>query len=138
MLRSERHLWCWRWLSILAASAGLLLSAFILPITLRFTYAPANYAAFALLLFALPVAVIGVAVSHPRRWVTCAVIPVGILLLFPVYLINMFAIADGIHAMRSGKDPAFELIAELHTLAGTVRAYRTNGGAATDFGIVLR
>jgi len=37
-----------------------------------------------------------------------------------------------------GKDFSFEQIAELRSHWTTYRAYRTDGGATTDFGIVLR
>ncbi len=39
---------------------------------------------------------------------------------------------------KDGRDSSFELFAETHWNGSVVRLYRTNGGATTDFGVVIR
>jgi len=73
--------------------------------------------------------------GYAWRW------PLGIaafLLSIPFILYSLFACVALVMVIRHGTDPSFQSIAELGSRGAVYRVYRTDGGAATSFGIVLR
>jgi hypothetical protein len=79
-----------------------------------------------------------VAIFRIGRWwsKTIALIAVFPLLLYSA-LILLGSAMNGF-AYKNGRDLSFDLFAETHWKGSEVRFYRTNGGATTDFGVVIR
>jgi hypothetical protein len=100
----------------------------------RFNYGAANYVAFALAQF-IPVTLLTMARLGTgwRRWSTLVV---GSLLLFPAVPLGLGA--AGCAVLSLPEDPSLERQQTIRTDFGNVTMYRTNGGATTAFGIVVR
>jgi hypothetical protein len=104
---------------------------------LRFTYAPLNYLVFILLAVGLPVTLVGFAITTRRYWLRWLAIVVSVFVCVPVLMCSCVVGVDLANA-TSGKDPSFERIGELSGPFWAYRVYRTNGGATTSYGLVLR
>ncbi len=61
-----------------------------------------------------------------------------IIVSLPFMLISFFAHLAVSDVTKYGYDPSFEPIQTVSTQSGDYRLYRTNGGATTAFGIVVR
>jgi hypothetical protein len=105
---------------------------------LRFTYPPLNYLAFIVLALAIPIALAYVSFNVRYAWARWLVGCLSVLALIPTGILSFFAFLSIIDTAVRGKDASFEPVAELRSGTAIYRAYRTNGGATTDFGIVLR
>jgi hypothetical protein len=105
--------------------------------TLRFTSAAANAFTLAGILL-LPWVVLLSALSLKRValriLVPLAILPIALL----SSLLGLFAVLQGHDIVRTGVDPSLEELWRELAGWGTVAAYRTDGGATTDNGIVLR
>jgi hypothetical protein len=137
-LRTKTESGARRWLVALAVTAALLLANKYLPYTVRFSYSPLNNGALILLLGALPVCLIGLSTSLQVRWARWFALSLGLLVSLPVGLMVLLSALDAISNIAQGRDLSFDQIAELRTSGAMYRAYRTNGGAMTDFGLVFR
>jgi hypothetical protein len=103
----------------------------------RFAWWPLNYTAMVALLVMPWVAFVNAAELSQvwmRRLTRVALLPVVVLSALAALVCGLWLLA----ALASGADRSFELVDQLDTPAGMVRAYRTNGGAMTSFGIVVR
>jgi hypothetical protein len=79
----------------------------------------------------------GVAIFRVGRWgkviAVLAVIP--LVLYSVVFLLGSAMTAS---AFKNGRDRGFEQFAETSWRGSAIRLYRTDGGATTDFGVVIR
>lgn len=117
---------------------GAILALNVLDTSLRFEYPPLNYLTVILLSLALPVVLFWVASSVSRRHLRWPTFTVALLVSLPAGIISLFALF-GLSSVKSeGVDASFERIGELKEENGLYRLYRTNGGATTSFGLVLR
>jgi hypothetical protein len=78
------------------------------------------------------------AIFRIGRWwsKTIALISVIPLLLYSAVFLLGSAMTG--FAYKNGRDLSFDRFAETHWKGSEVRFYRTNGGATTDFGVVIR
>lgn len=119
---------------------GLLVSIYLLVLlnvfypAVRLNFAAANYGAFALAQF-IPIRILTTARLGAgwRRW---SALVVGTLLLVPAFPLGLGA--AGCAVLSLSEDRSFERQQTMPTDFGTVTIYRTNGGATTAFGIVVR
>jgi hypothetical protein len=73
-----------------------------------------------------------------KRWWGNAIVIAGIFpLLFYSGLVFFVAMMQ-LGAMKNGRDLSFEPLSERQWNGSHVRFYRTNGGATTDYGLVIR
>jgi hypothetical protein len=93
-----------------------------------------NYLAFGAVQL-IPLAVIGNAMSQ-RGWTRWPTLAVGAVLF--VLSLPLGVGAVGCAALAVPVDPSFEQLQVVRTDHGNVVAYRTNGGATTAFGMVVR
>lgn len=108
------------------------------PVVPRFEVPWLNYAAFILFVLALPLALLWLAFhihKGPKRWI---VISLVIIVLLPAALPVLFATIDLTDTFKTGVDLSFERINEVKSDNSYYRLYRTNGGATTSYGLVLR
>lgn len=126
------------WSGLLLSNLLLIVANWYLPYKVRFTCAPLNNLALILLLGAVPASLIGLGTSLRSRWVQWPTVTLGLLLLLPMGLFTLVCGFDAIFNSVHGGDAAFKQIAELQTPEAAYRVYRTDGGAMTDFGLVLR
>jgi hypothetical protein len=74
-----------------------------------------------------------------RSWLKALSITLSGLFCFVGLIYIFFFTLDDIDSIkRNGKDPGVECIREISIDKTKIKAYRTNGGATTDFGIVVR
>ena len=97
---------------------------------LRFAWPPLNSTCFLAGLLLPWVALLQLVLL--RRWWTTAIAALAAL---PLLLCSLVIL---IGAILFDTTPAFERIAEMHWAGSSVRIYRTNGGATTAYGIVIR
>ena len=105
---------------------------------LRFAYAPLNYLAFIAITLAIPVTLGGFGVAARRPWQRWLGLGACVLASIPTGVVALVAVFSLVDTVAQGQDPGFEPIGELQGRGMALRAYRTNGGATTDFGVVLR
>ncbi len=108
-----------------------------LPIELRFDNTKYNYLSVSILSVALPLSIFFSALTFkgPKRILGVAT---SFTLSFPCALVLFFASDDFKSISKEGVDHSFEKIRELEAKGSKYRLYRTNGGATTSFGLVLR
>ena len=94
--------------------------------------------------------VLGVALGLCLPWLTAAAIfrvgrwwskTIALIAVIPLLLYSaMFLLGSAITgaSYRNGRNLSFDRFAEMHWKGSDVRLYRTNGGATTDFGVVIR
>jgi hypothetical protein len=102
----------------------------------RFSSQTANYFFFALMQL-IPLVIVALAFRRTgsRRYVLLAF---GILVTIPATPLGFGAAAWTVSSVADGADRSFERVNAIATPLGVVAVYRTNGGAMTSFGIVLR
>jgi hypothetical protein len=101
---------------------------------LRLASPSANIAAFIVVLLT-PAAALVVAFRRPwMRWISVLLLPIAAIAAF----LALFAILDYRDVLNRGQDFSFELVRELPQDGYVLRVYRTNGGATTAFGVVVR
>lgn len=125
-------------LLVLATNIGCIVALNMLQTTPRFEYPPLNYAAIIALALALPTILFWFAffvLSKGWRW---AVVVVASLISVPICIFVLLASIVLQNVASTGVDYSFEPIAEIRGEHVSHRLYRTNGGATTAFGIVLR
>jgi hypothetical protein len=100
---------------------------------LRFAWQPANLATFMLAML-LPAVPVVVAIRRARWGVASA-------LSLAAFLGAILAVGAGVlcvDALWNGTDPSFEPVREVPAGPYALRVYRTNGGATTSFGAIVR
>jgi hypothetical protein len=106
--------------------------------SVRFEQSILNYVFTLFLVVAMPVTLLWVGISAMRgfsRWSVCVL---ALLLSVPA---GLFAIVLAVYLwdiVETGSDSSFEPIAQQPSRGVIYRLYRTNGGATTSFGLVLR
>ena len=97
----------------------------------------ADYA-FAVAVFSLPLVIAFMALSAQPRWLGVLVATLGFLTV-PVLAIGLFVSGLGlIDTAIQGKDRSFSPTSEVWQGPVRVRAYCTNGGMTTDYGLWVR
>jgi hypothetical protein len=79
-----------------------------------------------------------VAIFRIGRWWSKAIALTAVvpLLLYSAVFLLVLAMTGLAH--KNGRDLSFDRFAETHWKESDVRLYRTDGGATTDFGVVIR
>ena len=108
------------------------------PVELRFENTKFNYLFVIVLSLLLPLSIVLSAFTFKKRAYLYSVLILGALVSVPCTLTFIFAISDYNKIVESGKDFSFEKINEVRVDKSSYRLYRTNGGATTSFGLVLR
>jgi hypothetical protein len=105
--------------------------------TLRFEPPWVNYAAFIVLAAAIPLSLLWLARAARglSRWL---VVLLAAAVAVPVGFVSQFAFSDLTRIRATGIDPSFEPVHELRSRRWLYRLYRSNGGATTAYGLVLR
>lgn len=125
-------------LTVLVACVSAIVALNVLDTTPRFEYTPLNYAAVILLALSIPAVLFWLAfaaLSSGWRWVVAII---AIVITIPVGFFCLFASLELQSVVTAGVDTSFEPLAELRGEHMNHRVYRTNGGATTAYGIVLR
>ena len=108
------------------------------PVELRFEETKYNYLFVSTLCLLLPISVFLTALTFKNRKYTYFCIALSFSLAVPSALVYFFANSDYKSISQEGIDHSFQQINEIQTNGSTYRLYRTNGGATTSFGLVLR
>jgi hypothetical protein len=104
---------------------------------LRFAWQPLNQAVL-LAVLALPVVAIVMALGLRPRWIAWSV---SLALLLPAAVAAVLALFTVLmlgDTLITGQDPSFTHVRDVPVAASTLRVYRTNGGATTNYGAVVR
>lgn len=109
-----------------------------LPVELRFEKIKYNYQFVIFLCFLLPLSVFLTSLTLEKRPSTYLGLGLSIALALPCALVCFFATSDIKSINEVGRDASFERISEVSVEDSHYRLYRTNGGATTSFGLVLR
>jgi hypothetical protein len=104
--------------------------------TIRLRFQVANYLFFALIQL-IPLILVVVALRW-RGWGRYVLVGFGMLLMIPATPLGLGAAACAVESIADGADLSFERINAMKTPRGAIGVYRTNGGATTSYGIVLR
>ena len=78
------------------------------------------------------------AVFQMGRWWSSTAAVLALLLLLPYSAVWFLGSAALTFNYRNGHNASFELFAETRWNGSSVRLYRANGGATTDYGVVIR
>ena len=130
-----------KFLSIIITSLIVIISVlniFDLPIEFRFEDPAYNYLFVMSLCVALPLSIFFTAFTLNKRANTILAVAASILLSGPSFVVYFFASSDYESIRTHGIDQSFEKINEVMVDDARYRLYRTNGGATTSFGLVLR
>jgi len=111
---------------------------FFCPTSIRFTYAPLNDAAAVVLAATIPLSLGSVALAIRSTWGQWSLGCLTALVAIPVLIFGLFSLLAMFRFLSDGADASFEPRSELKAGHSVYRIYRTNGGAMTSFGIVLR
>jgi hypothetical protein len=103
----------------------------------RFEWPFANDVAGLLLAVALPWLAMTAVVCYERWWTTAIGMIAALPLLLYSFAVLLFALPSWPGAI-AGHDPGFDQFAETRWQKSVIRLYRTDGGATTDFGVVVR
>jgi hypothetical protein len=121
-------------LGVVVIVAGL----FLFQTTLRFTYAPLNYVAAVVLAAAIPLSLGSVALAIRSPWGQWPLGCLTAVMAIPAVIVGVWSLWGVVMFSSDGADASFEARSELRAGHSLYRIYRTNGGAMTSFGIVLR
>ena len=109
-----------------------------LPKELRFEEIKYNYLFVMVLCILLPLSLILTSLNLKERANRYGCLAVSLLLTLPASFLYMVVSIDYDRLSRGGVDGRFERIDEIEVGESKYRLYRTNGGATTAFGLVLR
>ena len=124
--------------ALLASFATVLFLCQLRHPVIRFSVPLLNFVVGSILAFGLPwSAACLMWRASRRRWTRVLVVCVFVLLV-PYSFAALFGSAMTAFAFKGGDDMSFRRIAELPWNGTFVRLYRTDGGATTDYGIVVR
>ena len=104
----------------------------------RFEYPPLNYGAAIVLAVAIPCLLLWFALSLRSivwRWIVGLI---ALVLSLPITLFTIFALMELRQIAEDGINDGFRQIYQLQGAHSALVLYRTNGGATTSFGLVLR
>jgi hypothetical protein len=102
----------------------------------RFAWQPLNYVVFILALL-MPAGAVVVAARLRPRWLGWPLATAFTLPALGALILVLFASMLLLDTLKTG-DPSFTFVRNLSTLNYDLRIYRTNGGATTAFGAVVR
>ena len=108
------------------------------PWELRFLNTKYNYLFVMILAISLPISVFFWSMLRDSKSAKIIGVIISICLAFPCYLTFTFASFDYVDIKNKGIDYSFEEINRLNVSNKSYVLYRTNGGATTSFGLVLR
>lgn len=111
---------------------------YLSPTVPRFNCLPLNYLFATFLAVMLPVTLFVLMFAIRVLWLRWILGTTAVLISLPIVLFVLLALFQMSTGVTSGTDTSFERIKELQGEHGTYRLYRTNGGAMTSFGLVLR
>ena len=109
---------------------------FLTPYFFRFDNPTLNYSTFMLLELLVPISLIWLSKQISGFWRGLLIV-IALASLIPIALITLLTFATS-KIDENGKDLSFYKISELRGESNYYRLYRTNGGATTSFGLVLR
>tara|TARA_Y100001956_G_scaffold81081_1_gene97714 strand:+ start:35 stop:592 length:558 start_codon:yes stop_codon:yes gene_type:complete len=126
--------------SIILAVVILLTSLNIvdLPWELRFADAKNNYFVVMLLAISLPLSAFLFSLCRETKSIRTTGLFISVFLVFPCFIVAMFASWDYERIKAEGVDYSFEEINRLKFNNSNYVLYRTNGGATTSYSLVLR
>jgi hypothetical protein len=116
----------------------LIAALYFSPTVPRFSYLPLNYLFAIALALMLPITLMIFTFSIRWTWLRWIARAAAVLIFLPMAMFALLALFQLIAGVTGSTDTSFEKIAELNGNHGTYRLYRTNGGAMTSFGLVLR
>jgi hypothetical protein len=125
------------WAALPSAATALFLWQLRHP-AIRFSSPLVNFVIGSALAFVLPWGAARMLWSAGRRHWSRVIRVCIVALLIPYSLIALVGSAMSAFAFRGGHDLSFDRVAELPWDGTFVRLYRTDGGATTDYGIVVR
>lgn len=108
------------------------------PTVPRFNYGPLNYIFSIFLAAMLPATLWLLMLVIRSLWLRWIVGIASLLVFLPAALFSFVALIQLTTGVTAGRDTSFEQTQEIKGEHGTFRLYRTNGGAMTSFGLVLR
>jgi hypothetical protein len=124
---------------VFASAIGLLAWSLAADAKPRFSLAALNHAAFLVFLWALPISLVGLAVSVRWPYATIVLSFCGLMLGLPTMLVSYVVGTDLLRILAHGRDDSFEQLDELPGRSCTFRAYRdSGGGATTSIDVVLQ
>ncbi|NRB41483.1 MAG: hypothetical protein HRU20_23930 [Pseudomonadales bacterium] len=115
-----------------------ILNMFDLPVEIRFEETRYNYLFVMGLCFFLPFSMIMTSLSLKETKNKVLVFSTAFALSFPCSIVYFFANSEYRSIREKGTDFSFEKIREVTVSGVDFRLYRTNGGATTSYGLVLR
>jgi hypothetical protein len=126
------------WLVLAACAAMFLLGIanFFTPV-IRLSSPLANHVTFLAILL-LPWVVVALASLVRPVWLAVAVGTLGVATGIASGVLAILVAFSTYSTWTDGRDQSFLSVSEVRTDAGVVRAYETNGGATTDYGLVVR
>jgi len=108
------------------------------PVEIRFSSTQYNYLFVMVLCVLLPLSIFLTSFTLNKRSNKYAGIGLSVFLVFPCSLVYYFSSDSFEDIDRNGVDISFEKINEIKAGGSSYCLYRTNGGATTSFGLVLR
>lgn len=108
------------------------------PIELRFKEPRFNYLFVIILCFLLPSTISFSAMTFKSEGKKFIGMTLSFFLVFPCFLVFLFAFSTLKNLNEIDIDSSFEFKREVRVKDAVYRLYRTNGGATTAFGLVLR
>lgn len=134
----DERLWLWAVLLVCSVAALVYLPWATHP-TLRFSWAPLNYVAFIAMCGTVPAVILRLGTCLRWKWARWSLLALGSVVAIPASLMMLVTFLFLlVPTIVRGSDPSFEPVAELSATWKDYRLYRTNGGATTAFGLVLR
>ena len=127
-----------RALSMLVACVSAIVALNVLETTPRFASAALNYAAVIVLALSIPAVLFWLAFAALASCARWAVVVIAVAVSIPLGFFSLFVFLELESVVAAGVDKSFEPLSELKGEPTHYRVYRTNGGATTADGIVLR
>jgi hypothetical protein len=126
----------WAALGACATMFLLGMANFLTPV-IRLSSPLANYVTFLGILL-IPWMVVALAFLVRPVWAAAAIGTLGVAAGLASGILALFVALSTYLVWTNGRDEGFLPVSEVHTDAGVVRAYETNGGATTDYGLIVR
>lgn len=132
--------WAKRFSTVLAilTAVVVILNMIDLPVELRFSNAKFNYLYVMVFCILLPLSFFLRSLFCKTIWRKFFGVLFSALLIAPCVLVHSFASSDYNDICERGHDTSFEQINVLTSGKNKYCLYRTNGGATTSFGLILR